>query len=196
MEDQAKTFASLRNEASNPLVKLYYEVLNRFHPHDYDAAINAMSGDLRSIIEACNAGFYYLEQTKTITMQHVTAQTATALRDAGFPQPEFATGQIWYNQFGEATFIGRKDCDIHGNTTFFCTSLRTGRTEEMRTTKEDAIFAPTAPDILRELGLGYGLYVSESGNTFVCRELSTIWTDENPAEACAQAWLAKHAQSG
>jgi len=59
MKDQAKKFASLRDEASAPLVKLYYEVLNRFHPHDYDAAINAMSGDLRSIIEACNAGFYY-----------------------------------------------------------------------------------------------------------------------------------------
>ena len=125
-------------------------------------------------------------------MQHTTYETAKAMRDAGFPQPEFATGQIWYNQYGAATFIGRKDCDNHGNTTFFCTSLRTGRTEEMRPTKEDAIFAPTATDILRELGLGYGLYVSESGNTFVCRELSTIWTDENPAESCAKAWLAKN----
>lgn len=120
---------------------------------------------------------------------HVTPGTARRLRDAGFPQPEFATGQIWYNQFGSATFIGRKDCDNHGNTTFFCTSLLTGRTEEMRPIKEDAIFDPTATDILKDLGLGYGLYVSESGNAFVCRDLSTIWTDENPAEACAKAWL-------
>ena len=183
MEDQAKTFASLRNEASNPLVKLYYEVLNRFHPHDYDAAINAMSDDLREIIEACNAGFYYLEQTKTITMQHVTAQTATALRDAGFPQPETVEhAQSWYSCRDELFIIDQK-CHHTGISPGLWFACRPA-------------FAPTATDILRELGLGYGLYVSESGNTFVCRELSTIWTDENPAEACAKAWLAKHAQSG
>lgn len=132
-------------------------------------------------------------------MQHVTFQTATALRDAGFPQPEFATGQIWYNQYGAATFIGRKDCDNHGNTTFFCTSLRTGRTEEMRPTKEDAIFAPTAPDILRELGSRYVLGSGKIGLKWYCYNIfegmiNGHWQDENPAEGGAKAWLAKNAQ--
>lgn len=133
-------------------------------------------------------------------MQHVTAQTATALRDAGFPQPEFATGQIWYNLYGAASFIGRKDCDSQGNTTFFCTSLRTGTTDEIRLIKDVAIFAPTAADILRELGDGativYHQDVTPDG-----MPAFQVWADgymkainKSPAEACAKAWLAKNAQ--
>lgn len=49
-----KTFAQLRNEAADPLIRLYYEILNRFHAHDYDIALSSMSDDLRKIIEDCN----------------------------------------------------------------------------------------------------------------------------------------------
>lgn len=125
-------------------------------------------------------------------MQHVSHQTAIALRDAGFPQPEPAPGQYWYDLSGEIIQV----LECHTDDIMI---LSKGNREiwiSPSAFRRRFVFAPTAPDILRELGLGYGLYVSESGNTFVCRELSTIWTDENPAEACAKAWLAKHAQSG
>ena len=118
----------------------------------------------------------------------VTAETAIALKNAGFPQPEFQTGQIWY---------------FNGSVAFISTTFRLGidvaiiegrclsRPQERAYWKHmNTAFAPTATDILRELGLGYGLYVSESGNVFICKELATIWRDENPAEACAKAWLA------
>lgn len=56
-----KTFLQLRNEAENPLEKLYYEILSRFHTHDYDIAINSMSEDLRVIIISCN---YFLSNRR------------------------------------------------------------------------------------------------------------------------------------
>ena len=46
-------FAKLRNETPFPFRKLYYEILNRFHPYDYDLALSEMSEDLREIIESC-----------------------------------------------------------------------------------------------------------------------------------------------
>jgi len=127
----------------------------------------------------------------------VSFETAKRLRDAGFPQPEFATGQIWYNLYAAASFIGRKDCDNRGNTTFFCTSLRTGTTDEIRLIKDVAIFAATAADILRELGEAYSLTIC--GPFFRVEQMKAdeyfvvaYWQDENPAEACAKAWLEKN----
>ncbi len=51
-------FATLRNETPFPFRKLYYEILNRFHPHDYDLALSQMSEDLRKIIEDCTKQIY------------------------------------------------------------------------------------------------------------------------------------------
>ncbi len=61
-----KTFLQLRNEATAPFVKLYYEILSRFHLNDYDQAIGAMSADLRVIIEQCQKQMqdgYHAEQS-------------------------------------------------------------------------------------------------------------------------------------
>ena len=54
-QPRSKTFPQLRNEATDPFVKLYYEILGRFHLNDYDQAISAMSADLRVIVEQCKA---------------------------------------------------------------------------------------------------------------------------------------------
>ncbi len=145
-------------------------------------------------------------------MQHVTFQTAVRLKKAGFSQKFNDAGLerryyvISQTPTGKIRKWGQVCVNIYPHLTSYqigSVNTESGsmlheheRLRDQKIISEFSFFAPTAPDILRELGLGYGLYVSESGNTFVCRELSTIWTDENPAEACAQAWLAKHAQSG
>ena len=108
-------------------------------------------------------------------MSHVTHATAARLKAAGFPQPAFATGQFWYNQYGEASFVGRRDVrEKTGEETFFCTSVRSGRTEEITPVHEGAFFAPTAEDILRELSP------------------DKIQGSVSLSEALATAWLAFH----
>lgn len=52
-------FAKLRNETPFPFRKLYYEILNRFHPHDYDLALSQMSEGLREIIKGCTKSINY-----------------------------------------------------------------------------------------------------------------------------------------
>ena len=46
-------FAMLRDATESPFLALYYEILSRFHPHDYDLALSVMSDDLKPIIIAC-----------------------------------------------------------------------------------------------------------------------------------------------
>jgi len=53
VEKGIKTFEELRNEADEPLIKLYYEILSRFHTHDYKESIDSMSENTRQIIEDC-----------------------------------------------------------------------------------------------------------------------------------------------
>ena len=48
-----KSFAQKRNETNDPWLKLYYEVLSRYHTHNYDLAIEQMSDPMRVIVEAC-----------------------------------------------------------------------------------------------------------------------------------------------
>lgn len=56
---------------------------------------------------------------------------------------------------------------------------------------------PPAPDILRELGEAYSLTIC--GPFFRVEQMKAdeyfvvaYWQDENPAEACAKAWLEKN----
>jgi hypothetical protein len=128
-------------------------------------------------------------------MQHVSHQTALALRDAGFLQPEIKAGQIWYDLSGESVQVTGVDTDdiailSKGNRDLWI---------RPSTFRRRFIFAPTAPDILRGLGPDYFLrykcpdYRCELIDSFF--EPLDYWQDENPAEACAKAWLAKSGQS-
>lgn len=125
---------------------------------------------------------------------HVTPGTARRLRDAGFPQPEYKFGQYW------RTEDGRHDA--------FCGSKSWATFEDwVKTKKISIVFAPTATDILRELGDGYRLCCLDWRGWIVEKEKYTsfedqayeyvaesypITNDENPAEACAKAWLERN----
>lgn len=126
--------------------------------------------------------------------QTVTFETAKRLKEAGFPQPEFAVGQYWYDIDGEAFWV---KCDasphIHGE---WVGDDHSGFVEIPH---GEEVFAPTATDIIREferlqkskwirLGMsrdGYECYLYAFGG------IRDSFCHENPAEACAEAWL-KH----
>lgn len=54
MQQPKKQFCEYRNETKDPFVKLFYDILSRYHKDDYDIAIAGMSPTLRDIIVACN----------------------------------------------------------------------------------------------------------------------------------------------
>lgn len=129
-------------------------------------------------------------------MDITTYQTAKRLKEAGFPQPEFQTGQLWYNQHKALSFIGKKEIAHNGQVFFFCTSVVTARTEQMIPINDGAFFAPTATDILREIE-SVTFYWHAMRGKFSCsggsNEKLVSWVNaahENPAEAAASAWLA------
>jgi hypothetical protein len=126
------------------------------------------------------------EYTKNkVTMKHVVSfETAKALKEAGYPQPEFETGQIWYDP----------------NRTTFAVSPIAGRLFNLdmgsiRVAYHDSkgfFYAPSATEIIEHVGKenpGSRLYF-EVGlwNAFDgWRNLSP--NHENPAEAAAQLFI-------
>ena len=120
----------------------------------------------------------------------VTPRTAAALKAAGFPQPlqKPAIGQVWYNAAGTPYHITAADgdrCDyVVGGSLFIDRYLL------------NEVFAPTAEDILHQLGVGWGvrLIACENGESFY----SCTKSRPEPfaaeifnccAETCAAAYL-------
>ena len=131
-------------------------------------------------------------------MDIVSFETAKKLKAAGFPEPEFACWQVWYNALGIGTFLGRKVL-IGEKMHFSCYSLGSGRVMDMIVGHGDGTtFAPTATDILRELGHS-SMFWDERKCGFSISTVDNInligWTvinNTNPAEAAALTWLSIH----
>lgn len=106
----------------------------------------------------------------------VSFETAKRLKEAGFPQ-HISNNDCWYAANG--------DCFLqwHGGDIWIG--------GEMPITREvDApFFAPTATDILRQIPGDQLAYNGETWVVFPPNDDLRDWEHENPAEACAAAWL-------
>ena len=120
--------------------------------------------------------------------QHVSPDSAIKLRAAGFPQPAPEYGQRWYYVDDDV------DVTIEVNT------MPIQRGEYFPQITNNHVFAPTAIDILRELGSSFSMFFREEDKVFEPeRESVFIVTcdslfvkpniHENPAEAAALAWF-------
>ena len=128
-------------------------------------------------------------------MQTVSFETALKLKAAGFQQPEIETGQVWYNLNSAATLIGLLDPCEKGLRYFYCHSLASGRSQRILPATDDAFFAPTATDILRELPSISNLSKPFNAEWWICiygENEDDLTQSKNPAEAAAAAWLAIH----
>ena len=124
----------------------------------------------------------------------VTNETSLRLEAAGFPQPEIAIGQFWY---AETEYKGG---EYEHNPLCVVVEAYSTRTKHLRRltcekgTGEAGgavhVFAPTATDILKELQNHLLVF---NGDKWVVVETATgeYLSDycDNPAEACAAAWL-------
>lgn len=127
----------------------------------------------------------------------LTFETAIRLKDAGFPQKETAFGQIWYLK---DTFV--RTCVFvyltGGESKVRKFVERDTGIALLSYSMEGAVFAPTATEILKALGQKYVLWFDESPKVsqWFCAETGNLpseagrpFGNENPAEACAEAWL-------
>lgn len=128
-------------------------------------------------------------------MEITSYETAKRLKEAGFPQPEPKEGQFWYG------LIQRQDEPIYIFLDRGSFHDRYGNYHKKEAFEKFGTYAPTATDILRELGSDYsiccfGAYKIQWEIERHMPELFNIlpftWIHENPAEAAALAWLDKN----
>ena len=116
-----------------------------------------------------------------------TPAAARRLKELGFPQPVPAPGQVWYSANEMLFFlVAKADGQL-----FFCTvhGAAFGAADNL----QKCAYAPTAPDILRELGQDYRISYFPFRGGWVCEAaFPEVYANEtNPAEACAEAWEVK-----
>jgi len=138
-------------------------------------------------------------------MNILSFQTAVRLKEAGFPQPTPAPGQFWYAKKpsgGTDLFLmvegnaGRVFGVLQGkHDPFDCREISSNLYSNWR---QWLIFAPTATDILEQLGNRYVMWFDESPKVqkwCVARagdsvhDTGTPFLHDNPHEAAAAAWL-------
>lgn len=109
-------------------------------------------------------------------------ETAQEMKAAGFPQPSYQTGQVWYKD-GQAW---QRMADA------YWTELNNGFTHSNPHFRPDC-YAATATDILKQLGYNWDLFWDEDIDTFICNyDYVADYSNPNAAEACAPAWLSKN----
>lgn len=130
-----------------------------------------------------------------------TFEKAKALEAAGFPQPAPQVGQIWHTRrFGSAYLI----CRVLNDQVQF-TNIQTGSISLAPCLEivDACVYAPDATDILKELGRLWNLYYDKMPNREMPLARWAVTYDgvnaygevhyhENPADACADAYLLKN----
>ncbi len=119
-------------------------------------------------------------------MNYVTNETARRLKSAGFPQPESDIFQVWYTRTQTIIQVVHFDNEQNAPVVYSC-----GSAYYERRPFENLVYAPTATDILRELDENHFLTTLLDGRFCVALFVgSGDSIHNNPAEACAAAWLA------
>lgn len=107
-------------------------------------------------------------------------QTALALKEAGFPHPEFGPGQFWYDEDGQLYVVAETKALVS-----ICHTAWRYRPES----KDVVTFAASVTDMMRELtgmslSFAMGVFFVYGGGFSSCRP--------NAAELLASAWLEKN----
>lgn len=87
-DPKVKFFVSYRNEAPDPFVQLYYDILSRFHVNDYNKALEGMSDKMRQIIIACSNEVHSKELPTTLMqadLDHIKENIADNFDNDDFP---------------------------------------------------------------------------------------------------------------
>lgn len=115
-----------------------------------------------------------------------THETAQKLKEAGFPQPTPEAGQFWYNPDFGLFVVGRRwFVDGRRRNIFYFETGQALQKEEWAF--DSCIFAPTATDILHNIG--HSATLQADLDEFYVDASGEFYKDFNPAEAVAEAWF-------
>jgi len=122
-------------------------------------------------------------------MTHITtADTARRLKQAGFPQPEFEFGQMWY--IGNALHMYQNGID-HGDIGISCEMLKMDANNlvvRVFSSTANINYAPTATEIMQDITeYPVELRYSKKLKGFYIELIESF--DPNPAECAAAMWL-------
>ena len=126
---------------------------------------------------------------------YTTAETALKLKEKGFPHPEPKFGQMWKSAFTGYDSVVCNRTDTNGLKMLAPVHLidwSHNFSAEPILGNAENIVLPTATDILKELGKDYNLSFFEG--LFYCVHdnlMGEAYAHENPAEACAIAFMDK-----
>ena len=131
---------------------------------------------------------------------YTTFETSVKLKEKGFPQPEPVKCQVWHGKEGayQVMTVQVEDFGIH-ESTVYCHRVGSTQVFDMSLNLfKKFIYAPTPADILKELGPPYSLTRDTSAKNekiWLClheKDEGFGWYHhENPAEACALAFMDK-----
>jgi len=127
-------------------------------------------------------------------IDRVTSATAKRMRDAGFKQPPPAPGQVWFNRFGLAYFVGTRP---DGRLCFISSQ---GGSFDWPHDCWNFTYAATATDIMRDLGEDYALVYIDGEPRIIStveKRFPVLYKHAtNPAEPAAICWVekSKHVQ--
>jgi hypothetical protein len=116
----------------------------------------------------------------------ISHSTAKQMAELGFPQPEPKFGQVWYTQIGNAVICSDSYRDIEYLHIEFCMPGAI----IARDNTDDMVYAPTVPDIMRELDSNMSFWAGDFG-FFVSDINDDEFYDEIAEEAAAKAWIEK-----
>lgn len=121
----------------------------------------------------------------------VTFETAVKLKEAGFPQPSFAPLQWWYSPAEQLLLACSFEKKPAAQSPYRFIDQTRPDSPDFWASIKSFCYAPTAPDILKD---AKGLYLSpmmhDDWGVFVAGSREMVgYHHENPAEACAEAWL-------
>ncbi len=123
----------------------------------------------------------------------ISHNTAKQMAELGFPQPEPKFGQVWYTQIGNAVICSDSYRDIEYLHIEFCMPGAI----IARDNTDDMVYAPTVPDIMRELYHVMTPIVFFENNVWTVGYpaglgvIEPICNDKDPEEALAKAWIEK-----
>lgn len=122
-------------------------------------------------------------------MKHIVSfETAKALKAAGYPQPEFETGQLWYNWNG-GLFMTSPLANRFFN-------LESGGIWFIVLDSNVCFYAPSATEIMEHERMDFCVCKCFGSGLWVCRVVdeSLAYIKENHAEAAAELWLKLNAR--
>jgi hypothetical protein len=120
---------------------------------------------------------------------------AKKLNDAGYPQPAYAPGQLWYDKFGRPLLISA----MYTSGVFQVTNMKTGDGGRVMELRDGQVYAPGVEELMKQVCVEvktFALYYKKSDTFGIIEDNDVAPSTELPifSDALAGVWLMNYGQ--